>query len=372
MSSAFDAQQLAVAGIRQLSPYDPGLPIEELERRFNIRDVVKLASNENPLGASARVQQLIRTYLPDIHRYPDGSGYELKSAIADRHGVEMNQICLGNGSNDVLDLLARVFVGPGQKGVISEFSFVVYRLALIYVHAQIVTVDAAGFGHDLEALAKAVDADTRILYIANPNNPTGTWSTATELRLLLDRVPRSCIVVVDEAYAEYVEQPDYPDCTCWLNDYPNLVVTRTFSKIFGLAGLRVGYALSSPQICGLLNRARQPFNCNSLALHAAVEALHDEAHCERSRRMNSDQRSVLRRGFDALGLASIESVGNFISVDMGASAAPIHEQLLRRGIICRPIDNYGLPNHLRISIGLPAENSRLLTELERLMKPRDM
>ncbi len=366
MPSRFDAYSLASAGIRGLSPYDPGLPIEELGRRFGIRDAVKLASNENPLGAPERAKRLIRKHRSELHRYPDGSGHELRKAIADRHDVDMNQICLGNGSNDVLDMLARVFVRPGQKGVISKHAFIVYYLSLVYVHAEIVSVEAAGFGHDLTAMADAVDEKTKILYVANPNNPTGTWSTATQLKNLLNRVPRSCIVVVDEAYAEYVRRPEYPNCTQWLGDHPNLVVTRTFSKIFGLAGLRVGYALSSPEIADLLNRVRQPFNCNSIGLAAAAAALQDEAHCKMSRNMNDEQMSLLCQGFKALGLSTIESIGNFVCVDLGTSAAPIYETLLRRGMICRPVGGYGMPDHLRISVGLESENRRLLTEFQRL------
>ncbi len=366
MPDKFDAYKIAVPGIRQLAPYDPGLPIEEIERRFNIRDAVKVASNENPLGPPEGAIRLIQSSASNLHRYPDGSGYELKAAIAARHGVEMNQICLGNGSNDVLDMLARVFVGPGQKGVISKHAFIVYYLSLVYVHARIEVVDAPGFRHDLAAMSDEVDEETRIVYIANPNNPTGTWSTDVELRALLNRVPNSCIVVVDEAYAEYVTRPGYPDCTTWIDDYPNIVVTRTFSKIFGLAGLRVGYSLSSPEICDLMNRARQPFNCSSLALAAAVEALHDEEHCERSRKLNDEQMIVLCKGFEALGLDTIESVGNFVAVDMGTVAMPIHEKLLRSGVIARPIGGYGMPNHLRVSVGTESENQKVLTEFQKL------
>ncbi len=366
MSSQFDAYQLAVPGIRQLSPYDPGLPIEEIERRFNVTDAIKLASNENPLGPPPRVVELLKSQAPQMHRYPDGAGYELKCAIAARHGVDINQICLGNGSNDVLDMLARVFVAPGQGGVISKHAFIVYYLSLVYVHAQIKVIDAPGFQHDLAAMTAAVDENTRILYIANPNNPTGTWSTDTEVRALLEQVPKTCIVVVDEAYAEYVSRPEYPDCIKWLAEFPNLVVTRTFSKIFGLAGLRVGYALASPEISDLLNRARQPFNCNSLGLAAAAEALQDETHCERSRILNETQMAVLNTGLTELGLDTIESVGNFICVDLGVPAMPIHEKLLRRGVIVRPIGGYGMPNFLRVSIGTEVQTQRLLQEFQQL------
>lgn len=366
MTGNFDAHQLAVPGIRQLSPYDPGLPIEEIERRYNIKDAIKLASNENPLGAPSRTVQLVQDRCSEIHRYPDGAGHDLKKAIAARHGVEMDQICLGNGSNDVLDMLARVFVGPGQNGVISEHAFVVYYLALVYAHAEVKIIDAVDYGHDLAAMGDAVDANTGIIYIANPNNPTGTWSTESELKSLLNKVAQNCIVVVDEAYAEYVIEPDYPDCSTWLDDYPNLVVTRTFSKIFGMAGLRVGYSLSSPEISDLMNRVRQPFNCGSLGLAAAAEALNDHDHVERSRKMNLEQMNVLCEGFAELGLSTIDSVANFVCVDMEQPALPIHEQLLQRGVIVRPIGGYGMPNHLRVSVGIESENQRVLSEFERL------
>ena len=366
MPGTIDAYQLAAPGIARLAPYDPGLPIEEIERKFNISDAIKLASNENPLGPSKRVVELLKSRSSDIHRYPDGAGYELKSALAALHDVGMDQICLGNGSNDVLDMLARVFVVAGQKGVISKHAFIVYYLSLVYAQADITIIDAPDYRHDLTAMANAVDDNTRILYIANPNNPTGTWSTAAELRALLDLVPDTCIVVVDEAYAEYVTEAEYPDCTKWLESYPNLVVTRTFSKIYGLAGLRVGYALSSPKISDLLNRVRHPFNCSSLGLAAAVVALQDEAHIERSRQLNEQQMKMLCKGINDLGLTTIDSVGNFVCVDLGVPAVPVHEQLLRRGVIVRPIGGYGMPNHLRISIGIESENQRVLHEFAQL------
>jgi len=371
MSAQFDAHRLAVPGIRQLSPYDPGLPIAEIERRYQHTDAIKLASNENPLGPSQRVLRLLQTQFFEVQRYPDGAGHALKSALAERHGVDQNQICLGNGSNDILDMLPRLFVAAGQNGIISRHAFVVYYLSLVYAQAEIKLIEARNYCHDLDAMAAAVDENTRLMFIANPNNPTGTWCSENELRALLERVPDSCIVVVDEAYAEYVSHTDYPDCITWLSQYPNLVVTRTFSKIFGLAGLRVGYALSNPEVSDLLNRVRQPFNCNQIGLAAAVEALRDTDHIERSRQMNDEQMAALRHGLKQLGLEAIESVGNFLCVDMGRQVDPIHEKLLRRGIIVRPIGVYGMPNHLRISIGTDQETQRLLTELERLKDAGD-
>ncbi len=366
MSSRFSPYDLVSSGLGSLRPYDPGKPLEELEREYGISDAVKVASNENALGASPQVLKLIRSRASNIHRYPDGSGYDLKKELAVRHGVGADQICLGNGSNDVLDLLARVFVRPGQAGVISRHAFIVYYLSLIYTHAEIRVVDAKEYGHDIEAMANAVDENTAIIFIANPNNPTGTWSSENELRELLRTVPSEVIVVVDEAYAEYIDEPQYPDCTQWLPDYPNLVVTRTFSKIFGLAGLRIGYSVSSPEINDLMNRVRQPFNCNSLAMAAALVALEDEAHIARSRQLNLEQMQNLRNGFSQLQFETIESVGNFLCVDINCPAMPAYESLLGYGVITRPVGGYELPNHLRVSVGIEAENKRVIEAFERL------
>ncbi|MDE0308247.1 MAG: histidinol-phosphate transaminase [Acidiferrobacterales bacterium] len=366
MPDKFSPYDIVSSGLRSLRPYDPGKPIEELEREYGVRNAIKVASNENPLGASPKVIRLIANTSSQIHRYPDGSGHDLKNELAVRHNVGADQICLGNGSNDVLDLLARVFVKPGQEGVISRHAFIVYYLSLIYAHAKARVVDAKNYGHDLEAMANAVSDDTAIMFIANPNNPTGTWSTEGQLRQLLNKVPSQVIVVVDEAYAEYTEQPQYPDCTQWLADYPNLVVTRTFSKIYGLAGMRIGYSVSSPQINDLMNRVRHPFNCNSLAMSAALAALEDTDHTERSRQLNREQMQYLRNGFSQLQLDTIESVGNFICVDLNGPAIPAYESLLGLGVITRPVGGYEMPNHLRVSVGTEAENLRVMEAFEKL------
>ena len=366
MSNSFNPLDLVSPGLRSLKPYDPGKPLEELEREYGISDAVKVASNENPLGASPRVRKLLETNATGIHRYPDGAGHDLRQALAQRHNVDAGQICLGNGSNDVLDMLARAFVNPGQAGVISQHAFIVYYLSLIYTHAEIRVVDARNYGHDADAMTRAVDDNTAIVYFANPNNPTGTWLSAAELRRVMDHTPQSVIIVIDEAYAEYVDEPDYPDCITWLPEYPNLVVTRTFSKIFGLAGLRIGYSVSSPEICDLLNRVRQPFNCNTLSMAAAITALEDQEHCERSRCLNLDQMQFLKQGFTDLDLNVIDSVGNFICVDLDRPAAPAYERLLHLGVITRPIGGYGMPNHLRVSVGTESENIRVMKGFEQL------
>lgn len=366
MSGCISPCDQVSSGLRGLTPYDPGKSIDELEREHGVRDAVKVASNENPLGASPKVIKLLASEIAGLHRYPDGAGYALKKALAARHNVGTDQICLGNGSNEVLDMLARVFISPGQNGIISRHAFIVYFLSLIYAQAEVRVVEAKQYGHDVEAMTDAVDEKTAIVYLANPNNPTGTWSRAAELRRMLNRVPQSVIVVVDEAYAEYVDEPDYPDCTQWLSDYPNLVVTRTFSKIFGLAGLRIGYSIASAKVNDLLNRLRQPFNCNTMGMAAAITALEDEEHTERSRQLNFEQLRFLRKGFAELELEVIESVGNFLCVDLGRPAMPTYELLLRSGVIARPIGGYEMPHHLRISVGTEDENTRVLGAFERL------
>ncbi len=359
---------LGAAGIRSLSPYNPGKPLDELEREYGIRDAVKLASNENPLGPSPQAIAAMQAQAGELHRYPDGSGFHLKAAIAEHHRAHPDQICLGNGSNDVLDMIARVFVEPGQTGIISQHAFIVYYLSLIYVHANIQTVPANNFGHDLQRMAQAARADpaARLMYIANPNNPTGTCANQASLRELLESVPQSVIVAVDEAYAEYVADGDGSSCIDWLNDFPNLIVTRTFSKIYALAGLRIGYSISSSHIADLLNRVRQPFNCNSLALAAAVASLADDDHRVRSRALNTEQMSFVCHEFAQLGLKTIQSAGNFVCVDLNRPAIQGYERLLRLGIITRPIESYGLPSHLRISIGTQLENERLITAFKTL------
>lgn len=358
---------LAAPGLAGLTPYQPGKPISELERELGIRDSIKLASNENPLGPSPRVAEAIGAALPELGRYPDGGGYELRAALAAHHGVRPAAITLGNGSNDCLDLVARVFLQPGCESLFSAHAFAVYPISTQAVGATARVAPACDYGHDLDAMAALVNDRTRVVWIANPNNPTGTWVAADALHAFIAGLPATCVVVVDEAYVEYVEAPDYPDATRWLDEFPNLIVTRTFSKAHGLAALRVGYALSDPAIADLLNRVRQPFNVNSLAQVAALASLSDADHIARHVAMNRAGLTQLTEGFAHLGLEFIPSVGNFVTVDVGRIAAPINDALMREGCIVRPVANYGLPNHLRITVGLEAENARLLAALEKVL-----
>ncbi len=362
-----DALSLAVAGVRALTPYAPGKPLEELEREYGIGHAVKLASNENPLGPGRLALAAIQAGIDGLARYPDGGGFALKRALAERLKIEPGRITLGNGSNDVLELAARAFAGPGDEVVFSQHAFAVYPIVTQAVGARPVATAARDWGHDLAAMARAVGARTKLVFIANPNNPTGTWIGRSALQEFLDRLPKHVLVVLDEAYFEYVEEPDYPDGTALLADHPNLIVTRTFSKAYGLAGLRVGYALSSAAVADLLNRVRQPFNVNSLAQAAAVAALGDREHLARSRDLNRAGRRQLGRALPAIGLAPIPSAGNFLCFDLGRPAAPAYEALLRQGVIVRPLANYDMPNHLRVTIGRPEENERFLGALKTVM-----
>jgi histidinol-phosphate aminotransferase len=359
---------ITAQGIPGLNPYVPGKPISELERELGITDSVKLASNENPLGCSERARAAIQGELAEVARYPDGGGFALRTALAEKHGVDASCITLGNGSNDVLDMVARVFLEAGAESLFSQHAFAVYPISSQAVGATLKVAPAKAYGHDLEAMRELISDRTRVIWIANPNNPTGTWLKAGELRAFLEAVPRNIVVVVDEAYVEYVETPDYPDTSSWLADFPNLIVTRTFSKAYGLAGLRVGYALSHMDIADLLNRVRQPFNVNSMALAAATAALKDQAFIERAVQINREGMEQLSTGFEEMGLTFIPSVGNFITVDVTKPGAEVDQALLREGCITRPVAAYGLSNHLRISVGLEEENRRLLETLKKVLQ----
>jgi histidinol-phosphate aminotransferase len=364
-----DFLALAQPGVQQLSPYVPGKPVDELARELDLdpASIVKLASNENPLGPSPKALEAIRGELNDLTRYPDGNGFELKSRLASRCGVDISQVTLGNGSNDILDLVARAYLAPGLNAVFSQYAFAVYPIATQAVGAQGKVVPAQDYSHDLEAMLAAIDANTRVVFIANPNNPTGTWFGRDALARFLARVPSNVLVVLDEAYIEYAEGDELPDGLTYLARYDNLLVSRTFSKAYGLAALRVGYALSSAQIADVLNRVRQPFNVNSLALAAACAALDDADYLVQSRQLNDAGMAQLEAGLRELGLNWIPSKGNFIAVDFGRDTAAINQALLRAGVIVRPVAGYGMPNFLRVSIGLPAENARFLDALVKVL-----
>ncbi len=359
---------LAPAYVRAIAPYQPGKPISELAREMGLDEaaIVKLASNENPLGVSPQARAAITGALDELALYPDGNGFELKSAIAAKLGVDLAGIVLGNGSNDVLELVARAFLAPGTSAVYSQHAFAVYPLATQAIGAVGIEAPALNFGHDLIAMRAAIRADTRVVFIANPNNPTGTLLDTAALHAFIKSVPESVVVVLDEAYGEFLDADRQAPTVAWLAEFPNLVLTRTFSKAYGLAGLRVGYALARADVAGMLNRVRQPFNVNSLALLAAAAALNDSEFIVASKRVNDAGMAQLTQGVRALGLDYIPSFGNFVCVKVavaGHTATDVFQQLLRRGVIVRPVGNYGMPEYLRVSIGLPEQNARFLAVL---------
>ena len=370
-----DFLSLAAPGVRTLQPYQPGKPESELRREYGLSDIVKLASNENPLGPSPRALAALRDALSGLARYPDGNGFELKAALSAKLGISSSALTLGNGSNDVLELVARAFLTPEHAAIFSEHAFAVYPIVTqaIGATARVAKANppdhAMSYGHDPATLLALIDDRTRVMFIANPNNPTGTWLQTAELEALLEAVPERVIVVVDEAYHEYVEtEADCPNALFWLDRFPNLIVSRTFSKAYGLAGLRVGYAVSHPQVADLLNRVRQPFNVNSLALVAAAAALDDLGHLEQSRATNRAGMKQLRDACRQWGLTWLPSAGNFLCVDVGQPGREVFLELLKRGVITRPVDNYGLPRHLRISIGTEAENARLIEAMHDVLR----
>jgi len=354
----------ALPYVRAISPYLPGKPITELAREMGIpvEKIVKLASNENPLGMSPKAKAAMERAAGTLERYPDD--FDLKKALAKQTGLGMERIVLGNGSNDVLDLIARVFLAQGRSAVFAQHAFAVYPLATLSTGAELIAVPAKDYGHDLDAMRAAIRPDTRIVWIANPNNPTGTFLPYPQLKAFLQSVPADVVVVLDEAYNEYLPPAERVDTVAWLAEFPNLIVTRTFSKIYGLAGLRIGYALASAEIADLMNRVRQPFNCNNLALAAAVAALDDHEFVARSYELNRAGMEMIIAGLKRLGLAHIPAHGNFVTFKV-ADAAGVNQRLLKQGVIVRPIGGYGLPDWLRVTIGTESENLRFLEALEK-------
>jgi histidinol-phosphate aminotransferase len=350
--------------IRRIAPYVPGKPIEELAREYGLSaaTIVKLASNENPRGPSPRVRAAIAAAAAEVTRYPDGNAFELKSALAVRHGIEREQVVLGNGSNDVLELAAQAFLRPGDHAIYAQHAFAVYPLATQARGATGIEVPARDYGHDLDAMRAAITPRTRVIFVANPNNPTGTWLPSAALKAFLAAVPREVLVVLDEAYDEYLDAAQRSVSVTWLAEHPNLVVSRTFSKAYGLAGLRVGYGLMDRAVSALLDRVRQPFNVNSVAQAAALAALSDTDYVAESAALNRAGLRQLGAGLDALGVGYVPSHGNFLLVQVGDGAA-VYAHLLRQGVIVRPVANYGLPQHLRVTVGLPPENQRFLDAL---------
>ena len=359
--------------VRALAPYQGGKPIAEVAREFGLDEakITKLASNENPLGMPPSARQAMLDAVADIGRYPDANGFDLKAAITAKYNVPQEWITLGNGSNDILELAAHAFVQPGQAVLYAQYSFLVYALAAQAVGARAIVVPAQDYGHDLSAMAQAITPDTKLIFIANPNNPTGTFLPAAAIEAFLKVVPPQVVVVLDEAYNEYLAPEFQYESTEWVRTYPNLLVSRTLSKAYGLAGLRVGFGIAQPAVTDLLNRIRQPFNVNSLAQAAAIAALGDTEFLQKSAALNAAGYLQLTEFFDASGLEYVRSFGNFVLVKVGSddkAGARVNLALLKRGVIVRPVGNYGLPQWLRISIGLPEENAIFIDALRSVLK----
>ncbi len=356
-------RRLTTDDILTLTPYVPGKPVEELERELGISGSVKLASNENPLGPSPMALEAAKGALSNINRYPDGAGYHLRQALGEKYGHPMEGIILGNGSNELLELLVRTFLLEGEAAIMAEPSFVVYKMAAQAAGRERVIVPLKDGRHDLEGMADRITGRTKLIFIANPNNPTGTMNTASEMDAFMERVPDGVIVAVDEAYYEYATAPDYPDSMKYLRAGRRMAVLRTFSKAYGLAGLRIGYALTDSELAGLMNRVRQPFNTNSVAQAAAIAALGDTGHVADTVRNNEDGKKYLRGELDRLKVKYLPTQANFIYMDMKRGSAGLYEGLLRKGVIVRPMG----PTELRVTIGLPSENVRFIKALEGLL-----
>jgi len=363
--------ELATVGVQQLTPYQPGKPVEELERELGITNSIKLASNENPLGPSPLALDAISKQATSINYYPDGGGFALSKLLADRHQVDTTCITLGNGSNDILELVTRAFLTPQHSAVFSEHSFAVYPIVVQAVGAKAnvakafpVSHGSMPLGHDPDALLQQIDESTRIIFIANPNNPTGTWLSPDALEALFNKIPENVIIVLDLAYTEYMDETVKPPITQWLKQFPNLLITQTFSKVYALAGLRIGYSISNPEIADVLNRVRQPFNTNMLAQTAAIASLADAEHVAKSVAMNNAGKIYLQDAFTELGLNYLPTMGNFISVNVKQDGLALYQKLLQQGVIVRPVANYDMPEYLRITIGSQIQNERFIETLK--------
>lgn len=360
-----DISTLVPEWVRTLTPYQPGKPLAELEREYGVHDSIKIASNENPLGPSPKAVAAITAALPELHRYPDGDCFYLKQRLAEKLGVDRTRLILGNGSNELIEMIVRTFLRVGEAIVVGEHAFAIYHLVAQAAGGRTITVPHTGFKFDLAAMAKAITPETRIVFLDNPNNPTGTIYTRGEWEAFLRAVPANVLVVVDDAYFEFVDDPEYPNSMSYQDGKRLLVTLRTFSKICGLAGVRVGYGISSPEIIDALNRIRQPFNVNSLAQVGALAALDDEDHIRRTQENNRLGLAYLRKELDRLGLEYAPSWANFLLVKVGAGT---YQRLLPEGVIIRPMEGYGFPGYARVSVGLPAENQRFIAAMERLLR----
>ncbi|MHB0913103.1 MAG: histidinol-phosphate transaminase [Armatimonadota bacterium] len=359
---------LVRANICRLKPYVPGKPIEEVEREYGVTNIIKLASNENPLGPSPKAVEAMKKAVEKVGLYPDGSGYSLLKALAKTWGVSDVEIALGNGSDDLIHLIGVTFLGPGDEVVLSDATFVRYESAAVLADCSYCQVPLKDHKYDLPAMADMISDKTRLIFIANPNNPTGTMVTKGEVEAFMERVPERAIVVFDEAYVEYVESSEYPDTLKYVREGRNVIVLHTFSKIYGLAGLRVGYAVARPEIIQCINQVREPFNVNSIGQVGALASLADPEQVERSKRVNSEGKMYLCAEFDAMGLPYAPSEANFVWVDVKSDCRRVFQELLKRGVIVRTGDIFGFPTFLRVTIGTADENRRFAESLREVLK----
>ncbi len=353
--------------VRDLVPYLPGKPVEELQRELGITGAIKLASNENPVGASPKALKEVASKLADINWYPDGDSFHLKNELSSKLGFHNNNIIVGNGSNDIIEIAARTFMKPGDEAVMGEYAFIVYPLVTKAIGAKAVISPMPGLIHDLRDMYKRINVKTKMVFVANPNNPTGTMVNRDEMEWFLQKVPDDVLVLVDEAYFEYVSDKNYPNTLDYLSNRPSLITVRTFSKIYGLAGLRLGYGVSSEQIISYMNRVREPFNVNSLAQSAGVAALNDKEHVDNSNRVNSEGRQYLVRELNKMGIKFYDSYTNFILIDLKRDPMAVYNELLKQGVIVRPVGGYGLKTHLRVTIGLMEQNKRFIKSLKKVL-----
>lgn len=361
-------EDLLNSGIKQLVPYEPGKPIEDVEKDLGIKNIIKLASNENPLGPSPKALQAIKTSLRDLNRYPDGNGSRLKECLSKEHKVNADSITLGNGSNDIIEFITRCFLSKEDNAIFSQHAFAVYPLVIQSMGAEGVEVPATNWGHDLQLMKDSINKKTRIIFIANPNNPTGTFLEKPELIKFLEEIPENILVLLDQAYFDYSNYEKEDIQLSLTESFPNLIISRTFSKAYGLAGLRIGYSVSSKKISDYFNRIRQPFNVNSLALKAAEYALKDKEHLLNSLELNKLEKEGLYKFLDSIGYESIESYANFICFDCKQNSKDLFMKLLQKGVIARPMEVYNMPNHLRVTIGLVEENKFFKDKLLSIIK----
>ena len=361
-----DIKKLVRPNVKELKPYEPGKPIEEVQRELKLGDVVKMASNENPLGPSPFAVKAIKSGLDRLHFYPDGSGYYLRKKLSAFLNVGKDSIILGNGSDEIIQIIAETFLNEGEEVVIADPSFVIYQMAVRIMNGNCRLVKLKNYQYDMAAMAGAVGNKTKLIFIANPNNPTGTMVTEDEIESFLEKVPEEVIVIFDEAYFEYIERDDFPKTIDYIKDGKTVICLRTFSKIYGLAGLRIGYGIGCPEIITEMNRVRHPFNSNSIAQTAAAAALDDEEHVRKSREVNSAGRAFLYRELDRMGISYIPSEANFILIKVG-DGSHVVEALLRKGIIVRGMDGYDMPDFIRLTIGFEKENRRFVEALDKIL-----